>query len=86
MDKPLREVLQGAIESRNAALRAGRSHRNDEGYLRACVATCENIVRSYHSDEAIRRLCRKYEIAVRYVVPGNQPEVLKALLGETKNA
>lgn len=78
----LRHALQGAINSRHAALRNGRSHRKDVDRVRAAIMRAEAFLSSYPfaSDEQVRAYCLAHVEDVTMVVPGNQPRVLARLV------
>jgi hypothetical protein len=79
---PLRQTLQGAINSRTAALRNGRSYRKDLDRVRAAIGRAEVFLREYPfaTDEQVRGYCLTHLEDVTLIVPGNQPRVLARLI------
>ncbi len=79
---PLRHTLQGAINSRHAALRNGRSQRKDYDRIRAAIGRAEVFLNGYPfaTDEQVRAYCLAHVEDVTMVVPGNQPRVLARLV------
>jgi hypothetical protein len=84
MNKPLREVLAGAIASRQAAMRGSRG-RKDWPDLRVSIAFAEQFLARYPvaTDERVVDWCLKNSGMVGRIVPANQPAVLAALMGQT---
>ena len=84
MAKPLRELLQGAINSRHATLKNGRSKRKDETFLRAAIGRAEVFLRGYPvaDDERVVRYCRSNEDDTRMIVPGRNKATIAKLLGQ----
>jgi hypothetical protein len=84
-NKPLREVLDGAIASRQAAMRGTRGRR-DWGDLRVSIAFAEEFRLRYPvaDDARVIEWCRKHHSFVGRIVPANQPAVLAALLGQSE--
>jgi hypothetical protein len=82
-NKPLREVLSGAIASRQAAMRGTRGRR-DWGDLRVSIAFAEQFLINYPvaDDARVVAWCRQHHTFVGRIVPANQPAVLAALLGQ----
>lgn len=82
LSKPLREVLQGAISQRIAALRNGRSQRKDIDALRASIAKAEQWLQHFPfaSDESVREWCITNREHVSRIVPGNCPTSLARLV------
>jgi hypothetical protein len=82
--KPLREVLRGAIASRQAAMRGTRGRR-DWGDLRVSIAFAEQFLINYPvaDDARVVNWCRTNHTFIGRIVPANQPAVLAALMGHT---
>lgn len=80
--KTKREALQGAINSRIAALRNGRSYRKDLDRLRAAIGRAQQFLQSHPvaSDERVTAYCRTNFHDINFIVPGNQGAVLAKLL------
>ncbi|HNR56113.1 MAG TPA: hypothetical protein PKJ19_13165 [Flavobacteriales bacterium] len=79
---PLRHTLQGAINSRHAALRNGRSQRKDLDRVRAAIGRAEVFLSGYPyaTDEQVRAYCRGNLEDITLIVPGSQPRVLARLV------
>lgn len=86
----LRHALQGAINSRRAAMRNGRSYRKDQDRVNAAIGRAEVFLSSYPfaSDEQVRAYARANVEDLTLIVPGNQPRVLARILMDelTKSA
>ncbi len=82
MNKPLRQVLSGAIASRQAAMRGTRGRR-DWTEIRTAILFAEQFQINYpHADDTrVRAWCKANATFVGRIVPANQPAVLAALLG-----
>jgi len=83
-NKPLREVLRGAIASRQAAMRGTRGRR-DWNNIRVAIRFAEHFLSGYPyaSDDRVHEWCRDNANFVATIVPANQPAVLSALMGQT---
>ena len=83
-NKPLREVLDGAIASRQAAMRGTRGRR-DFGDIKVAIAFAEQFRINYPvaDDARVVAWCRQHHSFVGRIVPANQPAVLAALMGHT---
>jgi hypothetical protein len=81
-NKPLREVLDGAIASRQAAMRGTRGRR-DFGDIKVAIAFAEQFRINYPvaDDARVVAWCRQHHSFVGRIVPANQPAVLAALMG-----
>ncbi len=81
--KPLRTILQGAVNSRLAALRNGRSRRPGEDHIRAAVMRAEAFLASYPmaDDARVRAYVADHLTDIHRIVPGNQPGVVQKLIG-----
>jgi hypothetical protein len=84
-NKPLREVLDGAIASRQAAMR-GKRGRGDWANIRVAIAFAEQFRINYPvaDDARVVAWCRKNATFVARIVPANQPAVLAALMGQSE--
>jgi hypothetical protein len=84
-NKPLREVLDGAIASRQAAMRGTRGRR-DFGDIKVAIAFAEQFLINYPvaDDARVVAWCRKNATFVARIVPANQPAVLAALMGQSE--
>jgi hypothetical protein len=84
-NKPLHQVLSGAIASRQAAMRGTRG-RSDWPNIRVAIAFAEQFQVNYPnaSDQRVVEWCRKNATFVARIVPANQPAVLAALLGQSE--
>ena len=80
----LRHTIQGAINSRHAALRNGRSQRKDYDRIRAAIGRAEVFLNGYPfaTDEQVRAYCTANVGDIALIVPGNQPRVLARLINE----
>jgi len=79
--KPLRTLLQGAINQRLAALRNGRSYRGNDEQVRVSIGRAQAFIMGYPvaSDEQVKRWCRVHQQDVQRIVPSNAPETLNTL-------
>jgi len=83
--KPLREVLDGAIASRQAAMRGTRG-RGDWANIRVAIAFAEQFRINYPvaDDDRVIAWCRQHHSFIGRIVPANQPAVLAALMGQSE--